>query len=56
MEGKCQKLVKKAKKHYIHFLKFTHPKIDEYPKNLLELLDNSRNRWVKLKNYDGKKK
>lgn len=56
MEEKRQQLIKKAKKHYIHFLKFTHPKVEEYPRNLLELLDHSRNRWIKLKNYDDKKK
>jgi len=47
-----EELILKARKHYIHFLKFTRPKIEEYPSNLLELLDNARNRWIKLERYD----
>ena len=49
---KREQLIKLARKHYIHFLKFTspnNPKFDEAPINLLELLDNSHKRWHKLK-------
>lgn len=49
MNEKRKKLIKKARKHYIYFLKYTHPKCEEYPENLLDLLDHSRIRWIKLK-------
>lgn len=42
-------LVKKSRKQYVFFLKYTLPKVDDYPNNLLELLDSSRDRWVRLK-------
>ena len=45
-------LTTQARKNYTHFLKFTNPKKDEYPPNLLSLLDSSRNRWLKLKSLN----
>ena len=47
-DNKKAELIKKAKKHYIHFLKFCNK--DEYPINLLELLDNSKARLNRLIN------
>ena len=44
---KLNLLVQKSKQQYIHFLKLIYK--DEHPKNLLELLDNSHLRFIKLK-------
>ena len=50
---KIEVLYNKSKKQYIHFLKFTNPNKQELfnnsPNNLLELLDNSYKRKMRLK-------
>lgn len=45
-----QEVYKKTKKQYIHFLKFTRPNVEEYPSNLLELLNHAYKRKMKVKN------
>lgn len=55
--NKREQLVKKARKHYIYFLGFTNPKNKNFEHpicfdgRLLKLLDNSLDRYNKLKNY-----
>ena len=39
----------KSRKHYHYFLRFTSPKREDYPNNLLELLDNSFKRMIKYR-------
>lgn len=43
-----EELHKKCRKQYIHFLRLGMKDWDVTPRNILELLDNSRNRWCKI--------